>query len=66
MPLTNIALIISPNLFLNQINLKTDQTKQIAINKNSCEVTKMIINYCDILFKVPGFIIDQIDHVTNF
>lgn len=65
MSLSNIALIIAPTLFSCPItNEKKD--KQIARTKNSCEVTKLIINYCEILFNVPDFIINQLDYTTNF
>lgn len=65
MSLNNIALICAPTLFMNPIS-NEKQCKQIARTKHSCEVTKLIINYQDILFKVPDFILNQLDHTTNF
>ena len=65
MNLSNIALIIAPNLFMNQIT-NEKQSKQIARTKYSCEITKLLIANHDILFNVPDFVLNQLDHLTNF
>lgn len=64
MNLSNIALIIAPNLFINPIT-NEKQSKQIARTKNSCEVTKLIIHYDQILFNVPIFILNQLNYNLN-
>ena len=51
-------------IMINSFREKKD--KQIARTKNSCEVTKLIINYNEILFNVPDFIVNQLDNTTNF
>lgn len=64
MNLSNIAVVVAPNLFLNPIT-NEKQSKQIEKTKNSCEVTKLIINYNEILFNVPNFILNQLDYLWS-
>ena len=65
MNLSNIALIIAPNLFISPIT-NEKHSKQIARTKSSCEVTKLIIHHNRILFHVPSFILNQLDHLKDF
>lgn len=65
MNLSNIALIIAPNLFISPIT-NEKHSKQIARTKSSCEVAKLIIHHNRILFQVPNFLLNQLDHLKDF
>ncbi|XP_077990065.1 rho GTPase-activating protein 18-like isoform X1 [Glandiceps talaboti] len=65
MSVINVAMIIAPNLFVVKSYTKSMDTLEMQMAAGTSNVVRMLINYQDVLWMVPSFMVLQLRHVNE-
>ncbi|XP_046864593.1 rho GTPase-activating protein 18-like [Xenia sp. Carnegie-2017] len=63
MDLNNVAMIMAPNLFLNNGKKSSASIREVELAKGTINIVRMLIKYHVILWTVPSFMVQQVRYL---